>query len=242
MSVCTDNSYHLLSTYSTVLLPTFPSCDGGRMNVTLSLSLSVSLTVSLTVWRRGSHFWDCKFGRNNWHTQLNPFLSGLSCRQRARDHPAESMWLQLGLPEAGWINLPHSGVWLEFSSHMPSSLGFIINIEAILTSILFFIYLIFLATTPNMRLLSSQLNNTPLLWLDSKQVENSLPDTEQSVLYTWSLFIPYNSMIMTASILKRRKLKLGQVNTIIQDCSDTQLQLWGCNPNRYAIWLFWNSH
>lgn len=27
-------------------------------------------------------------------------------------------------------------------------------------------------------------------------------------------------MIMTASILKRRKLKLGQVNTIIQDCSD----------------------
>ena len=67
----------------------------------------------------------------------------------------------------------------EFSSHMPSSLGFIIDVEAVLTSIL-----IFLATTPNMKLLSPQLNNTPLLWLDSKQVENPMPDTEPSVLHT----------------------------------------------------------
>ena len=39
---------------------------------------------------------------------------------------------------AGWINLPQ--IWSsvkEFSSHMPSSLGFIINIEAILTSVIF---------------------------------------------------------------------------------------------------------
>ena len=87
-----------------------------------------------------------------------------------------------------------------------------------------------------MRLLSPQLNNTPLLWLDSKQVENPMPVTEPSVLHIWSLFIPHNSMIMTAPILKRRKLKLGQVNTIIQDCSDgaglhAQLQLRGCKPN-----------
>lgn len=226
----------------------FPSCDGGWMNITLSLSLSISLTVSLgRRWGRGegcSHFWDCKFERNNWHTQLNPFLWGLSTWASCWEHvtAVRAAW--------GWMDKAASfwSLLKEFSSHMPSSLGFIIDVEAVLTSILIFlIYLIFLATTPNMKLLSPQLNNTPLLWLDSKQVENPMPDTEPSVLHTWSLFIPHNSMIMTAPISKRRKLKLGQVNTIIQDCSDgaglhAQLHLWGCKPNHNAIWLYWNSH
>lgn len=118
---------------------------------------------------------------------------------------------------------------------MPSSLGFIIDVEAVLTSILIFlIYLIFLATTPNMKLLSPQLNNTPLLWLDSKQVEkNPMPDTEPKCVTHMILVYSSQQHDNDCSISKRRKLKLGQVNTIIQDCSDgaglRQLHLWGIN-------------
>lgn len=98
--------------------------------------LCVSLVcLSYSIPGKGSHFWDSKLGSMNIPS-FTFFLWGMSCRQRAHDHPAETM----GTVGAAWdwmVNLPHSSLVSKFIwlSHMPFSLASIINIDAILTSI-----------------------------------------------------------------------------------------------------------